>query len=349
MPLKYQSYFGKKNIIHNFYHSKGGFLKPNYIISIDMGGTKILAGAVNSSFGVLSRVKKSTKKGVPAKKYVTDLADIINETILISGIKRDSIKAICIGVPGSVNPHTGLISLAPNLGIKNFNMKEKLQKLVSYPVFLENDVHMGALGIKHFGIGKEAQNMLAVFLGTGIGGGLIFNHKLYRGSNYSAGEIGHIKVMDGGPVCGCGNRGCFEAVASRTAIVKRIKKDIANKKKCSLKELVDKRKPIKSGALSLAVKNGDKVVIDSISYSCQMTGKVLSNINNLLNLDLIVLGGGVIEAMSGFMIPLIKESFYNNSLDASVHGLKIVATKLKDDAALLGGIALAQEFIGIKV
>src|ERR1035437_5341401 len=307
MSLKYQTYFGKKNIIHKFYSviRKGAFLQMKYIISIDMGGTKILSAAVNSSRGIIARVKKSTEKGVSAKKYVNDLAAIIEETIDIARIKRKYIVAVCIGVPGSVNPNTGIISLAPNLGIHNFNMMEKLQKFVPYPILIENDVHMGALGIKHFGIGKKAENMLAVFLGTGIGGGLIFNHKLYRGSNFSAGEIGHIKVMDGGPICGCGNKGCFEALASRTAIVKRIKKDIKAKKKSILKDLVDKSKPIKSGALALAIKKGDKVVMNSVTDACNITGKVLADINNLLNLDLIVLGGGVIEAMSGFMIPII--------------------------------------------
>lgn len=314
-----------------------------------MGGTKILGGAVNSSRGIIVRVKKSTEKGVPAKQYVNDLAAIIDETIEEAQIKRDSIAAVCIGVPGSVNPNTGLISLAPNLGIHNYNMKEKLRKFIPYPVFLENDVHMGALGIKHFGIGKTAKNMLAVFLGTGIGGGLIFNHKLYRGSNFTAGEIGHIKVMDGGPVCGCGNKGCFEAVASRTAIVKKIKKDIKAGKKSVLRELVYEGKPIKSGVLAMAVKKGDKVVINSVTDACKITGKVLSDINNLLNLDLIVLGGGVVEAMAGFMLPIIRESFYKYSLDASVKGLKIMPTNLKDDAALFGGIALAEEFTGIKV
>jgi glucokinase len=208
---------------------------------------------------------------------------------------------------------------------------------------------MGALGIKHFGVGKKAKNMLTVFLGTGIGGGLIFNHKLYRGSNFSAGEIGHIKVMEGGPVCGCGKKGCFEAVASRNAIVKRIKKDIKAKKKSILKEFIEEGIPIKSGSLALAVEKGDKVVINSVTTACKITGKVLSDINNLLNLDLIVLGGGVIEAMSGFMVPIIKEAFYKNSLAASIKGLKIIPTKLKDDAALYGGIALAEEFTGRRV
>jgi glucokinase len=314
-----------------------------------MGGTKILAGIVNSSQGVVARVKKSTEKGVSAKQYVNDLVAIIEEITASVRIKPESIAAVCIGVPGSVNPGTGLISLAPNLGIHNYNMKEKLQKFIPYPIFLENDVHMGALGIKHFGVGKKSENMLAVFLGTGIGGGLIFNSKLYRGSNFSAGEIGHIKVMEGGPVCGCGNKGCFEALASRTAIVKKIKKEIKAKKKSILKDLVDKSKPIKSGALALAIKKGDKVVMNSVTDACNITGKVLADINNLLNLDLIVLGGGVIEAMSGFMIPIIKEAFYQNSLNASIKGLKITYTKLKDDAALYGGIPLAEEFTGIKV
>jgi glucokinase len=328
----------------------GGNLEQKYVISIDMGGTKILAAVINSKEGIVARVKKSTEKGVTATRYVNDLSSIIYETISEAGIKPGSIKAVCIGVPGSVNPNTGLISLAPNLGIHNYNMKEKLQKHVPYPIILENDVHLGALGIKNFGIGKKALNMLAVFIGTGIGGGLIFNNKIFRGSNFSAGEIGHIKVMDGGPLCGCGNRGCFEALASRTAIVKAIGKDILKgKKKSILKELFIEGKPVKSRSLAGAIKKGDKVVIKNIAEACKITGRVLANVNNLLNLDMIVLGGGVIEAMSGFMVPLIRESFYESTLKASAKGLKIVPSNLKDDAALYGAIALAEEFTGIRV
>ena len=184
------------------------------VISIDMGGTKILGCVVNSKEGIIARTKQQTDPTVSRKKYIHQLAEVVNELIEEVHINKKKIKAVCLGVPGLVNPHTGVIGLAPNLGLKNFNIKKSLEAEISFPVLIENDVNLGALGIKTFGVGKKAKNMLAVFVGTGIGGGLIIDGKLYRGSNYVAGEIGHMLVEKNGPKCGCGRKGCFEAIAS---------------------------------------------------------------------------------------------------------------------------------------
>jgi glucokinase len=258
--------------------------------------------------------------------------------------------AVCLGVPGSVNPNTGIIGLAPNLGLKNYNIKSKLEKLIPFPVLIENDVNLGALGIKYFGIGKKSQNLLAVFIGTGIGGGIIINEKLYRGKNFVAGEIGHILVQKNGPKCGCGRKGCFEAIASRTAMVNHIINDIKKgKKKSVLSSLVKSNQRIKSGALRNAIKAGDKVVTKRITEACVTIGDVLSSITNLMNFDMIVLGGGVIEALENYMLPIIKKEFQNHVLTDSAKGIKILASKLGDDVAIYGGIALAEEFLGIRV
>ena len=192
-----------------------------------MGGTKILAAAINSQEGIIAQVKQPTKAGASANEYVKSLANIINEVVKKVKQKKKNVKAVCLGIPGSLNPFTGKIGLAPNIGIKNFNITKKLKKYISYPVLIENDVNLGALGIKKFGAGKKSKNMFVVFIGTGIGGGLILDEKIYRGSNFVAGEVGHIMVEKNGPLCGCGNHGCFEAVASRTAIVKAILKAYA--------------------------------------------------------------------------------------------------------------------------
>ena len=312
-----------------------------------MGGTKILAAAINSREGIITRVKKETpgSKG----KYIQSLAEIVDAVIEELHLGKSNIKAVCLGVPGSVNPLTGTIGLAPNLGLKNFNIGEKLRKFISYPVLIENDVNLGALGIKKFGVGKNAKNMLAAFIGTGIGGGLIFNEKIYRGSNFIAGEIGHIVVEKNGPLCGCGNRGCIEAVASRTAIVRNIEKDIKSGRKSILSADLKNKQRIKSKALALAVRRKDPVAVGRVREASEKIGVMLAGIANLLNVDMIVLGGGVIEAMGNSMLPWIKKSFHKNVMMGSEKGLKIVTSKLGDDAALYGGIPLAEEFLGVKV
>jgi len=314
-----------------------------------MGGTKILAAAINSKDGIIVRVKRETPPGNNKEKYIQSLAQIVEAVVNELHLSESSVKAVCLGVPGSVNPFTGIIGLAPNLGLKNFNIGERLHRLIPYPVLIENDVNLGALGIKKYGAGRNAKNMLVVFIGTGIGGGLILNEKIYRGSNFVAGEIGHIVIERDGPLCGCGNRGCFEAVASRTAIVRNIEKDIKSGKKSILSSFIKNKGRIKSKALSQAVEQKDPVAVKRVSEASETIGVTLAGISNLLNVDMIVLGGGVIEAVGKFMLPIIKKSFKENVMKGSVKGLKIIPSKLADDAALYGGIPLAEEFLGIKV
>jgi len=321
----------------------------NSVISIDMGGTKVLGCVVNSKEGIIARVKKTTDRTASKKEYVNQLAAVVNELIEEVNFDKKKIKAVCLGVPGTVNPTTGVIGIAPNLGLKNFNIKKMLEAEIPFPVLIENDVNLGALGIKNFGVGKKATNLLAVFVGTGIGGGFIIDGKLYRGSSFGAGEIGHMLVEKNGPKCGCGNKGCFEAVASRTAIVNKIIKDIESGEKSKIAKLIKKGDRIKSKSLASAVKSGDKVVQRRIKEGCEVIGGVLASITNLLNLDMIVLGGGMIEALDNYMLPLIKKSFSEHVMNDSAKGLKIVASKLGDDSAIFGGIALAEEFLGVRV
>lgn len=320
------------------------------IISIDMGGTKILASVINSNDGIIARLKKPTDVTSGEEKYLEDILSIIKDVEREADIDESEIEAVALGVPGSVNPETGIIGLAPNLGLKDFNIREKLSEKCKHPVLVENDVNLGALGIHNFGVGRNVKNMLIVFIGTGIGGGLIINNKIYRGSNNVAGEIGHIPVDETGPLCGCGRPGCFEAIASRTAIVNRIKQRLSNSyEESSLRELIKNGEKIKSKALANAVTDNEKVVVEEISRACYLIGKVLAGLTNLMNFDMIVLGGGLIEALDDFMLVNIKESFARFVLRDSAKGLKLVASKLGDDAAIYGGIPLTKEFLKIEV
>ncbi|HEY4755564.1 MAG TPA: ROK family protein [Ignavibacteriaceae bacterium] len=314
-----------------------------------MGGTKILAAVINSKDGIIARAKIATKSDSSEKAYIESLAAITHEAISISGLKESKIKAVCLGIPGSVNPYTGRIGLAPNLGLKNFYIKEKLQKKIHVPVLIENDVNLGALGIKNFGVGKKNKNILVMFVGTGIGGALIFDGKIYRGTHFMAGEIGHMIVQENGPLCGCGKKGCFEAVASRTAIVRNILSDKRTKKKSKIGKLVPSGEKIKSKALAEAVRKKDKIVLEHLKNACDVIGVVSANVSNLLNVDMIVYGGGLMEALGDAMLPMIKTSYYKNVLSDAAKGTKLVKSKLGDDAAIYGGIALAEEFLGVKV
>ncbi|MBN2572184.1 MAG: ROK family protein [Ignavibacteriales bacterium] len=318
-------------------------MEKKYICSIDLGGTKILTAIIDSENKIICRVKVPTdvEKG---KKYIIQcIAESVTNAMTETDLKENQIRAICLGVPGTVNPHTGVIGVAPNLKIKNFNIKNALQKYFNIPVLIENDVNLAGLGIKTLELKNKVNNMMVVFIGTGIGGAFFFNGQLYRGSTYFAGEIGHIKVSESGELNSRPRSSTFELLAGRPAIVEYIKKEIENGKKSILKNSIKKQK-IKSKMLSDAVNKGDKVTLKSITKASKIVGSVLGSITTLLNIDTIVLGGGVIEAMGEIMLPIIKENFNETVLTEPGKCAKIILTNLGDDAALFGGIALAKEF-----
>lgn len=320
-------------------------MKKNYIISVDLGGTKILSALINDENKIIARVKIETNKDDGGEGLVKSILNSIFQLMNDNVIKEEEVKAICLGVPAAVNPHTGLIEVAPNLGVQNFNIKEELAKEISIPVLVENDVNLAGLGIKKFELNDNVKNMLVLFIGTGIGSALFFDGNIYRGSSYFAGEIGHIKVNSKGEISANAKSLSFEQLASRTAIVKEIKKDLKKGKKSTLKEFKSTKKTIKSKILANAIKKNDPLVIKHVGNSAKIIGSVLGSVTTFLNIDTIILGGGVIEAMHDFMLPIIKKNFNNTVIEACGRDIKIIETKLGDDAALYGGIALAEEFL----
>lgn len=315
-----------------------------YIISVDLGGTKILSALINSKNEIVGRTKipTDTEKG---KEHLVELiAQSVKQVMAENEVSERDVKAVCMGVPGTVNPFTGVIGNAPNLGIKNFNIKEALSNYFSMPVLVENDVNLAGLGIKKYEFNDNLNNALIVYIGTGIGSALFFDGKLYRGSTFFAGEIGHMLVESKGLFSSKSKKSTFELTASRTAIVRDIKKDLRKGKKSLLNEYKSPKKALKSKGLALAVKKGDPIATKYVCKAAVTIGTVIGSVTTLLNLDSIILGGGVIEAMHEFMVPRIKSAFKDAVLPEPGKNVKITATKLGDDAALYGGIALAEEF-----
>ncbi|AFN75147.1 glucokinase [Melioribacter roseus P3M-2] len=320
-------------------------MSREFIISVDLGGTKILTALVDKDNNIVSRIKIPTSLKKGADGLVDSISESVTAIIRENSLTEKNIKAVAMGVPGTVNPFTGIIDTAPNLGINNFNIKEALSSKISMPVLIENDVNLAGLGIKKFEFGDEVKNMLVVFIGTGIGGALFFDGKIYRGSSFYAGEIGHMLVDKKGAFATKPKRRTFEKTASRTAIEETIIKEIRKGKDSILRKYVESGKKLKSKVLLEALKKQDKLTVKVLSKAATVTGTVLGSLTTLLNFDTIVLGGGVVEAMEDFILPIIKASFYNGVLPAPGKIVEIRATKLGDDAAIYGGIALAEEFL----
>ena len=320
-------------------------MNSKFIISVDLGGTKILTALINSKNEIISRVKIPTNSENGKKNIVSSIALSVRQILIENKIVEENVKAVCLGVPGTVNPFTGIIGVAPNLGIKNFNIKEALSSHIKIPILIENDVNLAGLGIKKIELQNIVKNMLVVFVGTGIGSALFFDGKIYRGSSFYAGEIGHMKIQESGKFGTSSKSSTLELTAARPAIVKAIKKDLRKGKKSVLAGLKSPQMKIKSKKLAHAINENDAVASKHLEHACQTIGTVLGSVTTLLNLDTIILGGGVIEAMHGFMIPKIKTAFKESVLEGPGKNVKIFSTKLGDDAALYGGIALTEEFI----
>ncbi|MGK9476649.1 ROK family protein [Melioribacter sp. OK-6-Me] len=320
-------------------------MPQEFIISVDLGGTKILTALIDKENNIKSRIKIPTMLNKGADGLVDAISNSIATIIRDNKLSQRNVKAVALGVPGTVNPFTGIIDTAPNLGINNFNIKDALTSRISLPILVENDVNLAGLGIKKFEFHDKIKNMLVVFIGTGIGGALFFDGKIYRGSSFYAGEIGHMLVDKKGALATKPKRRTFEKTASRTAIEETIIKEIKRGKSSILKSHIDAGRKLKSKMLLEALKKQDKLTVKVLSRAATVTGTVLGSLTTLLNFDTIVLGGGVVEAMEDFWLPIVKASFYNSVLLAPGKVVEIKATKLGDDAAIYGGIALAEEFL----
>ncbi len=318
--------------------------KSEYFVGVDFGGTKILAGVFDASLNCLGKSKVSTKSERSKDEVIDRIARCIQDAVDECDLSMKQIRGIGIGAPGAVNPETGEVIFAPNLKWEDVPLKKELEKKLGVPVFLENDGNICTLGIYETELKAKPKNVLGIFLGTGIGGGLIVEGKLYSGFNRTAGEIGHMVIEVGGPKCGCGNRGCFEALASRTAIFRQIQSAVKDGQKTILTEMLgDDLKDLRSGDLRKAIRKGDKFTEKVIEDAAEYTGIAVANLINILNPEVIVLGGGVIDALEDEMMAIIVETANDNAMSGTTKGIEIIATKVGDDAGILGGAVLARK------
>ena len=312
----------------------------NFLAVVDLGGTKILSAILNHNAEIISIAKKSTNSTNKNETIFSRIIATIEEALEGKNLNSNQLDGIVIGVPGSLNPETGIVNLAPNLGLKKVNVIKPIENHFNKKVLIENDANLGTLGIYHFEGKQNCKNLIAIFVGTGVGAGIVVDGKLYRGKNFSAGEIGHIKIKENGYKCGCGNYGCLETEASRTAITRIINEEIKKGKKSLITKLTEDTKVIKSGILAQAIKKKDKVTIKAVNYAAEELGLVTGNLINMFDFDCVVFAGGVMEAIGNFMLPVIKEKAKETALKSNYKNTKIFISHLKDDAALLGGYAL---------
>jgi len=319
--------------------------KAEYVVGVDLGGTKILSGVFSHSLECIGTAKLSTKSQRGVDKVVERIARSAQDAVDEADLTFKQIAGVGIGAPGAVDFDSGTVIFAPNLeGWTDVPLKKELEKILGVPVFVENDCNVSALGVYVAELKSKPRSMVGIFVGTGIGGGLVVDGELYSGFGHTAGEIGHMVLEVSGPKCGCGNKGCFEALASRTAIFQQIKSGIKDGQKTLLTEMLgDDLADLRSGDLRKAIRKGDKFVDRIIEGAAEYIGIATANLVNVLNPEVVVLGGGVVEALSDEMMSVIIETAKDYAMPGALKGVEIIASKLGDNAGITGAAVLARK------
>jgi glucokinase len=314
------------------------------VVGVDLGGTKILAGIVDAKGTILGRSKRSTPAEAGGAAILAGIVTAVDQALLEAGLSRDETLAVGVGSPGPLDPVTGVIPFSANLNVRDWALGPDLSRALGRPVLLQNDVRVGGYGEFRLGAGRGKRNVLAAFVGTGIGGCLIIDGKVVEGATGNAGEIGHIIVKAGGPKCGCGRRGCLEALASRTAIARRINKAAEKGIASTLTSKVDRKSGrLKSGDLAAAVMANDPLAIQEIHRAAHFLGLALGGLVNLLGPEVVILGGGVTQALGPVFIDMVRASAHEQILVDPGKTIRIEPAALGDDAGILGAALLARE------
>lgn len=282
-------------------------MKSGNIIGIDVGGTFIKIGLVSPKGKIIARKKIPTPKKADYR-------------IIVDAIKNFRASGIGIGVPGFVDTEKGVVHKLVNIkGWDNVPLQRLMEKATGIPTRIDNDVNCMVLGEVKFGIAKGKRNVFGVTLGTGVGGGIVIDGRIYRGTSFTAGEVGHVTVIKDGPRCNCGNRGCLEALVGNRTIIRR--------------------GGMSPQELELAAKKGNKTAIKIWQEVGEYIGIVLAGIVNVLNPELIVIGGGIAKA-GNLIMRSIRETVKKRAVPIARDIVKIEFSKLGDDAGILGAAAL---------
>lgn len=312
-------------------------------IGFDLGGTKMLTKVFDSNFKQLGQARTKTKGYEGAKAGLNRIVKTIREAMESAEVETKHISAIGIGCPGPLDLDKGIIQSAPNLGWSNVRIKTHLENAFSCPAYIMNDVDAGVYGEYRFGVAAGARTTVGVFPGTGIGGGCVYDGKILRGETASCMEIGHIQVDPAGPICGCGKRGCLEAVASRLVIASQAAAAAYRGQAPHLLENAGTDlQNIRSGALAASIANGDKQVENIVREAARQIGIGVANIVNLMAPDVVVLGGGLVEAMTKLYLTEVSQSANDRVMESLANTFKVVAAELGDDAGVLGAAAWAE-------
>ncbi len=315
------------------------------VLGIDLGGTKILVGVVNGDHKILGRAKRTTPAKEGGASIVAAIVACVDDALESAGFSRGEILGAGIGSPGPLDVKTGTILFSANMNVRDFPLGPELSAALGRPVEVRNDVRVAGTAEFRLGVGRGYRDVIAAFVGTGIGGCIIRSGEIIEGSTGNAGEIGHMIVKAGGPPCGCGARGCMEALASKTAIARRVEKAIRKGLPTVLAEkMARKGGRLKSGDLSDAVAAKDILALKEVQRAAHFLGIGLGSLINALGPELIIIGGGVAGALGDPYLDLVRSAARSQAFTDPQGKIPIERAALGDDAGILGAALLAREY-----
>jgi glucokinase len=312
-------------------------------IGFDLGGTKMMAAAFNADFRLVGRRRRKTKGAEGAKAGLGRIIETIRDALEEGQLAGQKLAGIGVGCPGQIDLEKGVVIDAANLGWKNFQIRGALEEEFKCPTVVLNDVDAGVYGEYRFGAGKSARCLVGVFPGTGIGGGCVYEGKVLRGKTMSCFEIGHVQINPNGLPCGCGRIGCLETEASRLAIAcasaaAAYRGEAPHLLAAAGTDLSN----IRSGVLAEAIQAGDVAIERIVERAARLIGWAVGDVVNLLAPEIIVLGGGLVEAMPKLIVDEVERSARERAAPPFAKHFKVVAAKLGDDAVVRGAAAWAQ-------
>jgi glucokinase len=314
-----------------------------YYIGIDLGGTNIVAGIVNENYEIVTKASRKTNCPRPEKEIADDMAAVALEAVKNANLTIDDIEWVGIGTPGIANSSTGIIEYSCNLGFDNTPMVEYIQEHIKKPVFIENDANAAAYGEFVAGAAKGSNNAVCITLGTGVGGGIIIDKKIYSGSNFAGAEIGHMVIEYNGPQCSCGRKGCFEVFSSATGLIRMTKESMDENKDSIMWKFADERSGKVSAKTSFdAMRAGDKAAKEVVDKFINYLASGITSVINIFQPDVLCIGGGVCNEGDALLLPIkeivTKEVYTRNS----PKNTEIVIAKLGNDAGIIGAAFLGK-------
>ncbi|MCR5294132.1 MAG: ROK family protein [Lachnospiraceae bacterium] len=315
-------------------------MAQNYNICLDIGGTKILGAIFDEKDEIIYRLKKKTKQsGDDSANVEKVIISVVEEMIEAAGIEKKKINAIAAGAPGVINQDTGVVLFSPNLPWRNYNIKKSIEEKTGIKFFIGNDVNVGVLGEYHYGAARGYKNVVGFFVGTGMGGGLILDGRLFTGNQFKGAEYGHMILDPEGPLCNCGQRGCLEAFSSKKGMSAYIVQQVTRGRSSMLGDKIENG-VFKSKMLKKALAAEDAVTVEAVDRACHYLAVATGNMINTISPDIVVYGGGVIEAVGDIFLEKILKEVDRYCMPSIRDTVELKVAALGDDSILYGALSM---------